>query len=256
MRRSLGDDDTTAKNVTRYMRTIFISGAAGFAASAALVCLSATSLGATQPSPGISPAASSTPTPAPSPSPLPLPMQVGSVAPAGCLLMVVAWFSPVPAPVDRSRIAGHPPAGGTVSGPVCTMATALPSPSIGTPAPTADPHASPAPTSRPILFEDVGSRELPFQSPPQILRIELSDAQPHSDELLLGRVLTTTNVDAVFLRFGGFQAQFAHQDAGVFTFAYNIPGIPFFMKHAITVTVVAQTTDGRNMSVPVPIQLR
>lgn len=105
-------------------------------------------------------------------------------------------------------------------------------------------------------FEDVTRRELPFEAPPRILRIELSDASPRSNELLLGRVLTTTNVAVVYIRVSGYQSELVHQDAGVFSFVFNVPDIPFFMKHAIAVSLVAATTDGRSMTVPVPVRLR
>jgi hypothetical protein len=214
-------------------------------------CLPIPTAASAQPSPSASP----TPTP-PAPA---LPVLISNVTPAGCLLMQVPAFTPVPAAIDRTRISPHAPAAGAVAQPFCSASTPTPSPQ-----PTAtfgvDPHVSPTPTASPVTglpnLEDVTNRELPPAWPPQILRIEMSDANPHSNELLLGRVLTTTNVDAVFIRFGGFQAELVHQDAGYFTFGYNIPGIPFFMKRSITISVVAQTIDGRTTSVPMPLTLR
>jgi len=142
------------------------------------------------------------------------------------------------------------PPGSPIGAPACSQARPADPVSGDPPAP----HASTV--DRLPEYLDFEDRAVSFADPPTILRIELSDDAPHSDELLVGRVFTTTNVDSVIVRFARLQLRFARNGPGEFRLGYVVPDVPFFLKRTYTVSVLAVTADGRTTSVDAPFSLR
>lgn len=104
------------------------------------------------------------------------------------------------------------------------------------PAATANPAASPTAKATPLVVA--------MDAPPQIVAIDLASPVFHSNETVTGSVVTTTNVQSVSLELAGRSMDLPKIEDGRFGMSYHVPQIPFFMKHAYTVHVVAKTANG------------
>jgi hypothetical protein len=170
-----------------------------------------------QPTPLPLPSATPAPTALPSATPLPSPSPLPSITPA-----------PSPSPVPSPMPAPTP--------------STTPSPS---PSPTPTASASPLPT--PLV--------LPPDAPPQILAVQISPVV-HSGETVTGTVITSTNVAAVEIRMAGHAARIPRVDFGVWQLSYQIPRVPFWMRHAYTAQVVAINSAGVESAREVTISIR
>lgn len=91
---------------------------------------------------------------------------------------------------------------------------------------------------------------------PQIVAIDLASPVFHSNETVTGAVITTTNVQSVSLELGGHVMDLPKVEDGRFGMSYHVPQIPFFLKHAYTVHVVAKTASGATATRDVTVWLQ
>jgi hypothetical protein len=148
--------------------------------------------------------AQATPGPSSSPSPTPAPAPTPLVTPTP-----LPTFTPVPLPT-------------------------VPPP--GTPRPLPTPWPTPAALPTPL--------ELPDDAAPQILAVQISDPVLHGGETITGTVVTSTNVAAVEVQCEGRHTRVPRSDLGVFQLTYQIPHLPFFMRHKYNAKVVATNSAG------------
>jgi hypothetical protein len=121
-----------------------------------------------------------------------------------------------------------------------------------TPGPSASPNASASPTPMPtptILM-------LAPDAPPQILWIGMSSTAPHAGDTMLVTVLCSSNVASVELRVGGFGQGMTKTDVGHFESTSQVPRLPFFMNHNLTLQIIARNTAGAATEKDVPVQVR
>jgi len=119
-------------------------------------------------------------------------------------------------------------------------------PPQGTPTPNTG--ASPAANPTPMVVA--------MNAPPQIVAIDLASPVFHSNETVTGSVITTTNVQTVSLELAGRSMDLPKLEDGRFGMSYHVPQIPFFMKHAYTVHVVAKTASGAQATRDVTVWLQ
>lgn len=113
---------------------------------------------------------------------------------------------------------------------------------------TPNPAASPSAKATPLVVA--------MDAPPQIVAIDLASPVFHSNETVTGAVITTTNVQSVSLELAGHVMDLPKVEAGRFGMSYHLPQIPFFMKHAYTVHVVAKTGVGATATRDVTVWLQ
>jgi hypothetical protein len=128
-------------------------------------------------------------------------------------------------------------------------ATPPPSPSPG-PSPAASASPSPTPVATPTILL------LGPDAAPQILWVNLSSTTPRAGESLKITVLTSSNVASVELRVGGYGAGMTKMDVGHFETTTQVPRLPAFMSHQLTLQVIARNTSGTAVQQSVPIAIR
>ena len=132
--------------------------------------------------------------------------------------------------------------------------TPTPSPSVApvvTPAPA--PVSSAGPVSTPIAPPAVIM--LPPDAPPQLQWIALSSTTPRSGDTLAVTVLASSNVASVELRVGGYGMSMNKTDVGRFESTSQVPKLPFFMNHNVTLQVIARNTAGVATEQDIAIQV-
>lgn len=92
-------------------------------------------------------------------------------------------------------------------------------------------------------------------APPRILWVGLSSATPHAGDTLAITVLTSSNVASVELRVGGYGSGMNKTDVGHFQLSSQVPRLPFFMSHNLTLQVIARNTAGNAVEQDVPLQV-
>jgi hypothetical protein len=97
---------------------------------------------------------------------------------------------------------------------------------------------------------------LPPDALPQILWIGLSSTTPHAGDPLAITVLASSNVASVELRVGGYGMSMNKTDAGHFESTTQVPSLPFFMNHNVTLQIIARNSAGIAIEQDVPIQAR
>jgi hypothetical protein len=123
---------------------------------------------------------------------------------------------------------------------------------VVTPVPSPDPNVSPIPT--PVATPTILMQ--PPDAPPQILWISLSSTAPHAGDTLAITVLASSNVASVELRVGGYGSAMNKTDVGHFESTSQVPKLPFFMNHNVTLQVIARNTAGVQAEQDIPIQIR
>jgi hypothetical protein len=93
-------------------------------------------------------------------------------------------------------------------------------------------------------------------APPQILWVSLSSRRPRAGDSLTVTVLTSSNVASVELRVGGYGAGMTKTDVGHFESTAQVPPLPIFMNHKLTLQIVARNTAGVAVQQSVPIAVR
>lgn len=200
--------------------------------------------------------AAASPTPAFASATTPVPAPVASAAPTPQPARTTA-LTPTPALTSGEEVE-------VVSTPLPTASpTPMPSPTLAPPTEpgTHTPVVSLAPTAPPsvhVIAQEgrYAGRLAAPQDPPKIFSVEVSDAAPVSGETVTSKVVTTTNVAAVTASVKGISVGFQRDDFGIFTLAYTVPSLPFFLKHAYTVEITAITADGRKANARIPIRVR
>jgi hypothetical protein len=97
---------------------------------------------------------------------------------------------------------------------------------------------------------------LPPDALPQILWIGLSSTTPHAGDSLAVAVVASSNVASVELRVGGYGMSMNKTDAGHFESASQVPSLPLFMNHNVTLQIIARNSAGISIEQGVPIQVR
>jgi hypothetical protein len=118
----------------------------------------------------------------------------------------------------------------------------------------ASPPASVAPVVTPAPVTSAGPLATPNAPPaivmlppdaaPQIQWISLSSTTPHAGDNLAVTVLASSNVASVELRVGGYGMSMNKTDVGRFDSTSQVPKLPFFMNHNVTLQVIARNTAG------------
>jgi len=142
----------------------------------------------------------------------------------------------------------------------------------GTPSATPTPSAAPAPFASPATVQStapVSSASpsptpvptptvlmLAPDAPPQILWIALSSTTPKAGDSLSVTVLTSSNVASVELRIGGYGAGMTKTDVGHFETTSEVPSLPFFVSHNLTLQIIARNTAGVAVERIVALQVR
>lgn len=127
------------------------------------------------------------------------------------------------------------------------------------PLPPAAPVVTPAPVSStvpvatPIAPPPVIM--LPPDAPPQLQWISLSSTAPRSGDTLAVTVLASSNVASVELRVGGYGMSMNKTDVGRFESTSQVPKLPFFMNHSVTLQVIARNTAGVAIEQDISIQV-
>jgi hypothetical protein len=123
---------------------------------------------------------------------------------------------------------------------------------VVTPMPPPEPNVSPVPT--PVATPTVLMQ--PSDAPPQILWISLSSTAPRAGDTLAIVVLASSNVASVELRVGGYGSTMNKTDVGRFESSSQVPKLPFFMNHNVTLQVIARNTAGVATEQDIPISVR
>lgn len=135
----------------------------------------------------------------------------------------------------------------------CLLLTALaatPSPSPP-PGPSPSPGASPSPT--PVATPAI--LLLAPDAAPQILWVNLSSTAPRAGDSLKITVLTSSNVASVELRVGGYGAGMTKTDVGHFESTAQVPRLPIFMSHQLTLQIIARNAAGAAVQQSVPLAI-
>ena len=69
-------------------------------------------------------------------------------------------------------------------------------------------------------------------------------------------VLASSNVASIELRVGGYSMGMTKTDVGHFELTTQVPSIPFFMSHNVTLQIIARNTAGLAAEQDVPLQIR
>jgi len=179
-----------------------------------------------------------------------------SVAAAALALVLLAGAAPqaglaqTPAPAPTPEPAPAPPTATPSPAPVPPTAAPLPAPSpSSSPAPTATPSGSP--------YHYVVNPPPPAAGQPAILEIDMLDQTLHPGTAYSVRVRTSPDVTTISVEAMGQTYGMQGAGPGLFASDGQVPGfIPFFMLgRAYTVTITAQTADGRKTSFPLPLRL-
>jgi hypothetical protein len=121
---------------------------------------------------------------------------------------------------------------------------------VVTPAPVTNASPAPVPVATPAVVM------LPPDALPQILWIGLSSTTPHAGDPLAITVLASSNVASVELRVGGYGVSMNKTDVGHFESTTQVPSLPFFMNHNVTLQIIARNSAGIAIEQDVPIQAR
>jgi hypothetical protein len=97
---------------------------------------------------------------------------------------------------------------------------------------------------------------LPPDAAPQILWVQLSSTTPRAGDALAVTVLASSNVASVELRVGGYGMGMTKTDVGRFQLTTQVPSLPFFVSHNITLQVIARNTAGVPVEQDVAMQVR
>jgi hypothetical protein len=116
--------------------------------------------------------------------------------------------------------------------------------------PVSSANPSPTPLATPTILS------LPPDAPPQILWVHLSSATPRAGDTVLVIVLASSNVASVELRIGGFGQGMTKTDVGHFETSSQVPHLPFFMSHNLTLQIIARNTAGAAIERDLPLQVR
>ncbi|HXM06080.1 MAG TPA: hypothetical protein VN936_01385 [Candidatus Acidoferrum sp.] len=135
--------------------------------------------------------------------------------------------------VDQTMPASQPAS-------VAPVVTPAPVTSAG---PVATPNAPP-----PVVM-------LPPDAAPQIQWIALSSTTPRSGDTLAVTVLASSNVASVELRVGGYGMGMNKTDVGRFESTSQVPKLPFFMNHNVTLQVIARNTAGVAIEQDIALQV-
>jgi len=84
--------------------------------------------------------------------------------------------------------------------------------------------------------------------PPGIVRIDMPERVVSVGQLVRAAVYTTSNTASVEARIYGYGMPLQRVGVGYFRFAFRIPEVPFFLKRAWPVQVIARNVDGRRAS--------
>jgi hypothetical protein len=121
---------------------------------------------------------------------------------------------------------------------------------VVTPAPVASGAPAPAPLATPAVVM------LPPDAAPQIQWISLSSTAPHAGDTLAVTVLASSNVASVELRVGGYGMSMNKTDVGQFQSTSQVPKLPFFMNHNVTLQVIARNTAGVSVEQDIPLSVQ
>jgi hypothetical protein len=129
----------------------------------------------------------------------------------------------------------------------------------------ASPPASVAPVVTPAPVTNAGPVATPNAPPaivmlppdaaPQIQWISLSSTTPRSGDSLAVTVLASSNVASVELRVGGYGMGMNKTDVGRFESMSQVPKLPFFMNHNVTLQVIARNTAGVAIEQDIALQV-
>jgi len=97
---------------------------------------------------------------------------------------------------------------------------------------------------------------LPPGAAPQILYVSLSSTTPHAGDTIFITVLASSNVASVELRIGGYGEGMTKTDVGHFQISQQVPRLPFFMSHNLTLQIIARNTAGTAVEQDVGLQVR
>lgn len=156
-----------------------------------------------------------------------------------------ATAQPAPAPLPQPA-------------PALTTAPATPVP-VPTAAPLPAPSPIPSPTATPTVspFHYVIDPPPPAPGTPGILEVAVNDRVLHPGGPYVVRVTTTADVTTVQVQAMGGSYGLPPAGPGLFFIAGSVPSeVPFFLlDRSYTLTVVAQTADGRSTTLQVPMRL-
>ena len=105
----------------------------------------------------------------------------------------------------------------------------------------------------PVPAPAVTSRPLPSDKPPRIQDVVLSERVIHSGDVVLERVVASSNTASVESRIGGYSMSLPKVGVGLFEVSYKVPLIPFFMHGSYQIVVIARNTAGIQTRRTVPI---
>ncbi len=91
---------------------------------------------------------------------------------------------------------------------------------------------------------------------PAILQIVLPDRAVDSGQVVHASVYATSNTASVEARIYGFGMPLERVGVGRFRLVYRVPSLPFFLKRAWPVQVIARNVDGQTDSRAVTISVR
>jgi hypothetical protein len=97
---------------------------------------------------------------------------------------------------------------------------------------------------------------LPPDAAPQILYVSLSSTTPRAGDTMQITVLCSSNVASVELRVGGYGTGMTKTDVGHFEASQQVPRLPFFMSHTLTLQIIARNTAGVAAEQDVAVQVR
>ncbi len=108
--------------------------------------------------------------------------------------------------------------------------------------------ADPAPRGVPVAAP---------HDPPKIVRVEVSARNVRAGQVVLGHVVTSSNVASVVASVPGFTALLNKVGVGSFRLAYTLPSvIPWFVHGTYPMRIIARNVDGVQTIQEIPMTLR
>ena len=90
---------------------------------------------------------------------------------------------------------------------------------------------------------------------PEILAVSLPETSFRGGEVISGTVTTTSNVASVEARIATFSVGVPKTGVGRFELSYQVPRIPFFVRGAYTMRLIARNARGDRAERDIPISI-
>jgi len=91
---------------------------------------------------------------------------------------------------------------------------------------------------------------------PRIVSVALSRTRIHPGDVVSGRVVTSSNVASVEVRVATYSFSLPRIAPGTFALTYTVPPIPFFIRGAFDLNVIARNARGDAVTRAIPIVLQ